>query len=130
VSSSILDRLRRLAVRIPELVGSPWAFLAALLLTAAWLVWGFFRPFADTWLLVPSALASVVTFLIVFSLQYTQNRDTRSIQLKLDEILRASDEARNELVKLERLSDEELTTIEDEIVRLRDQPGPDARGTV
>jgi low affinity Fe/Cu permease len=123
VSSPVLVALRRLAVRIPEVVGSPWAFFTALLLTAAWLVWGFFQPFAETWLLVPSALASVVTFLIVFSLQYTQNRDTRAIQLKLDEILRASDDARNELVKLERLSDEELTMIEDEIVRLRDQPG-------
>ena len=113
--------LRRIAVKIPELVGSPWAFLLAILLTIAWIVWGFFAPFADTWLLVPSAIASVVTFLIVFSLQYTQNRDTRAIQLKLDEILRATEHARSELVKLERLSDEELTQIEDEIVELREQ---------
>jgi low affinity Fe/Cu permease len=57
----------------------------------------------------------VVTFLIVFSLQYTQNRDTRTIQLKLDEILRSNASARNELVKLERLTDEELLQIEDEL---------------
>ncbi len=62
-----------------------------------------------------------MTFLIVFSLQYTQNRDTRAIQLKLDEILRGTERARSELVKLERLSDEELTQIEDEIVELREQ---------
>jgi low affinity Fe/Cu permease len=113
--------LRRIAVRTPELVGSPWAFLAAILLTAAWLVWGFFTRWSSTWLLWPSAIASAVTFLIVFSLQYTQNRDTRALQLKLDEILRATEHARTDLVKLERLSDEELTKIEDEIVDLREQ---------
>ena len=116
-----MKAVRRLAAKIPELVGSPWAFLTAIVLTAGWVVWGFFAPFEDTWLLVPSALASVVTFLIVFSLQYTQNRDTRAIQLKLDEILRTSAEARSELVKLERLSDEELKVIEDEIVALREE---------
>jgi low affinity Fe/Cu permease len=113
--------LRRLALRTPELVGSPWAFLAAILLIVAWLVWGVFARWSSTWLLWPSAVASAVTFLIVFSLQYTQNRDTRSIQLKLDEILRSSDRARNDLVKLERLSDQELGQIEQEIVELRDQ---------
>ena len=114
-----MQLLRRVALRIPEFVGSPYAFLAALLLTAAWVVWGFFAPFTETWLLVPSALASVVTFLIVFSLQYTQNRDTRTIQLKLDEILRSNQAARNELVKLERLTDEELAQIEDDLSRHR-----------
>ena len=113
--------LRTIAVRAPEIVGSPYAFLLAIVLTFGWIAWGFFAPFADTWLLVPSALASVVTFLIVFSLQYTQNRDTRAIQLKLDELLRGLEHARTELVKLERLSDEELTQIEEELVNLRDE---------
>jgi low affinity Fe/Cu permease len=112
--------IRRIASRTPEIVGSPWAFLTAILLTILWIAWGFFAAFSNTWLLVPSALASVVTFLIVFSLQYTQNRDTRAIQLKLDEILRGTERARSELVKLERLSDEELTRMEDEIVQLRE----------
>ncbi|HLM35229.1 MAG TPA: low affinity iron permease family protein [Gaiellaceae bacterium] len=113
--------IRRIATKTPEVVGSPWAFLTAILLTVFWIVWGFFAAFSDTWLLVPSAVASVVTFLIVFSLQYTQNRDTRAIQLKLDEILRGTERARSDLVKLERRSDEELTQIEDEIVRLREE---------
>ena len=117
--------IRRIAARTPEIVGSPWAFLTAILLTILWIVWGFFAAFSNTWLLVPSALASVVTFLIVFSLQYTQNRDTRAIQLKLDEILRGTERARSELVKLERLSDEELTRMEDEIVLLREQEAAD-----
>ena len=121
----MMHLVRRLAAKTPELVGSPWAFLTAILLTVLWIVWGTFAVFSDTWLLVPSAVASVVTFLIVFSLQYTQNRDTRAIQLKLDEILRGTDRARSELVKLERLSDEELSQIEDEIVDLREREATD-----
>jgi low affinity Fe/Cu permease len=113
--------LRRLALRAPELVGSPYALLAAIVLATAWFVWGFFARWSATWLLWPSAIASVVTFLIVFSLQYTQNRDTRAIQLKLDEILRASEGARTDLVKLERLPDHELAEIEQEILELRDE---------
>lgn len=113
--------VRQSALRVADLLGRPGAFLLAMLLTAAWLVWGLFDASAKAWLLVPSAVASVVTFLIVFSLQYTQNRDTRAIQLKLDEIIRASESARSELVKLERFSDEELGRIEGETIALRDE---------
>src|SRR5436190_13346722 len=95
-----MELLRHLAVGTPRVV---WSVLAG---------------FSTKWLLWPSAVASVFTFLIVFSLQYTQNRDTRAIQLKLDEIMRASD-ARTELVKLETLSDHELAEVEAEILRLR-----------
>jgi low affinity Fe/Cu permease len=119
--AAALRLLRRIALRTPEIVGSPWAFLGAIVLAVVWLVIGPIVHFSASWLLWPSAIASVVTFLIVFSLQYTQNRDTRALQLKLDEILRGSDRARTELVKLERLSDEELTQIEEEILDLREQ---------
>jgi low affinity Fe/Cu permease len=101
--------------------------MVAILLVGAWIVWGVAGGFTDSWLLWPSAIASVFTFLIVFSLQYTQNRDTRSIQLKLDEIMRASDGARNELVKLETLSDQELGDVEAEILRLRHSHAEQAR---
>src|SRR3954452_20549079 len=113
--------LRRIAIRTPELVGSPWAFLAAIVLIGLWLVWGVFARWSSTWLLWPSAVASAVTFLIVFSLQYTQNRDTRAVQLKLDEMLRGNEHTRTSLVKLELLSDEELARMEQEIVELREQ---------
>src|SRR3954452_16132907 len=119
--------LRRLAMTTPPLVGSPYSFMVAILLVGAWIVWGVAGGFTDSWLLWPSAIASVFTFLIVFSLQYTQNRDTRSIQLKLDEIMRASDGARNELVKLETLSDQELGDVEAEILRLRHGHAEQAR---
>ena len=116
-----MSRVRRIAAFVPDIVGHPAAFATAVLLVAGWLVWGIAAGFSDFVLLVPSAIASIVTFVIAFSLQYTQNRDTRAIQLKLDEILRTSERARSELVKLERLSDEELGQIEDEIVQLRDE---------
>jgi low affinity Fe/Cu permease len=111
--------LRRVALRLPQIVGTPQAFLVAILVVFGWLAWGVADRWSSTWLLWPSAVASVTTFLIAFSLQYTQNRDTRAIQLKFDEILRASADARNELMKLEQLSDSELTQVEQEILRVR-----------
>jgi low affinity Fe/Cu permease len=116
----MMKAVKRLAMWLPESLGTPYAFLAAILLTVAWLIWGLFAPATSTWLLVPSAIASVVTFLIAFSLQYTQNRDTRSMQLKLDEVLRAADQARTSFVKLERLSDEELERIEQDLLAHRE----------
>jgi low affinity Fe/Cu permease len=124
-----MNVIRRIALRTPEIVGSPWAFFVAIVLAAVWVVVGPIAGFSDTWLLWPSAIASVVTFLIVFSLQYTQNRDTRSIQLKLDEILRSSETARTHLVKLERLPDEELAQVEREIIDLREQERHDPEPT-
>jgi low affinity Fe/Cu permease len=111
---------RRLATATAAVVGSAWAFAIAVAATAAWLVWGAATGFSDRWLLVPSAVASVVTLLIAFGLQYSQNRDTRAIQLKLDEIIRASAGARSELVKLEHFPDDRLARIEEEIIELRD----------
>src|SRR5215218_1276518 len=121
-----VDVIRRMALRTTQLVGTPAAFSAAILLALVWVLGGFMVGWTDKWLLWPSAIASIVTFLIAFSLQYTQNRDTRAVQLKLDEILRATEHARNQLVKLERLSDEELGQIEEEIVKLRDADVDDA----
>ena len=111
---------RRLARRAPELVGSPLTFLLAVLVTLIWLVSGPLFSFSDNWILVPATASSVVTFLIVFLLQYSQNRDTRALQLKLDELIRGLAEARTHLVRLEQLSDEELDDIEREFQKLRE----------
>ena len=112
--------VRRIARRAPELVGSPYAFLAALASTVLWLVTGPLFGFSDAWVLWPATISSVGAFLLVLLLQYTQNRDTRAIQLKLDELIRGLGEARTHLVRLESLSDEELAEIEHEFLRLRE----------
>lgn len=113
--------LRSLARRAPEVVGSPFAFLLAAGATVVWILTGPLFGFSDQWVLWPATLSSVVTFLIVFLLQYSQNRDTRALQLKLDELIRGLGEARTHLVRLEHLSDEELAEIEREFVRLREE---------
>jgi len=102
-------------------VGSTEAFIATVAATLVWLAIGPFVGFSDAWLLVPSAVASILALLLVVLLQYSQNRDTRALQLKLDEVIRAVAEARTHLVRVERLSDQELTEIETEFDRLREE---------
>jgi low affinity Fe/Cu permease len=103
----------------PAVVGSPTTFLALLAATAVWLVLGPFLHFSNGWLLVPSAVASILALLLVVLLQNSQNRDTRALQLKLDEVIRSVDRARTELVGLEARSDEELEEIAREFDELR-----------
>ena len=110
---------RRIARVAPELVGSAWTFAALLVVTIVWVVIGPLVGFSDAWLLVPSAVASIVALLLVVLLQHSQNRDTRALQLKLDEVIRSLGDARTELVRLERRSDEELAEIEEEFEKLR-----------
>jgi low affinity Fe/Cu permease len=112
---------RELARAAPGAVGSTAAFLGLCLITIVWIVVGPFVDFSDGWLLVPSAVASIVALLLVVLLQYSQNRDTRALQLKLDEVIRALREARSSLVRLEHLSDEELAKIETEFDELRSE---------
>jgi len=119
---SILTDACRLVARVaPGLIGSTSAFTCVLAATLAWLALGPVFDFSDGWLLVPSAVASIVALILVVLLQYSQNRDTRALQLKLDEVIRSMSEARTQLVRLERLSDEELERIEEEFEELREQ---------
>ncbi len=118
--------LRRLARRTPDIIGSPYAFLIAVGLTAGWLLTGPLFDFSEGWVLWPATVSSVVTFLIVFLLQYSQNRDTRALQLKLDELIRGLGEARTHLVRLEHMTDEELEEIEREFSALREEQRRDA----
>jgi Predicted small integral membrane protein len=100
-------------------MGSPWAFLLAILAILAWACLGPAFHFSDTWQLVINTATTIVTFLMVFLIQNTQNRDTRAMQLKLDELLRGLKGARTSLVGLEELSDDELERLQKEFERLR-----------
>ena len=117
----MLSALRRLAARAPYVVGSPLVFLAATAVTIGWIVSGPLFDWSSDWILWPATVTSVGAFLLVLLLQYTQNRDTRAIQLKLDEVIRALDEARTALVRVEKLPDEELDRIEEEFANLREE---------
>lgn len=110
---------RRLALKAAQAVGSGPAFVAAVAITVIWLATGPFFHFSDTWQLVINTATSVATFLIVFLIQNTQNRDTAVIQLKLDELIRAVKQARNELVQMENLTDEELDSLREEFRELQ-----------
>jgi low affinity Fe/Cu permease len=101
-----------------EAVGSPWAFIIATLVIIVWAATGPLFHFSDTWQLVVNTGTTVVTFLIVFLIQNTQNRDTKAVHLKLDELLRGVEGARTSLVNLENLSDEELEELQKEFEQL------------
>lgn len=102
-----------------EAVGSPWAFILACICIVIWAATGPMFHFSDTWQLVINTATTIVTFLMVFLIQNTQNRDTKAIHLKLDELLRGVAGARTSLVNLEHLSDEELDKLQKEFERLK-----------
>ena len=108
------ELFRKIAHKTSQAIGSPIAFIIALLVVVIWLVSGPLFGFSDTWQLVINTGTTIVTFLVVFMIQNTQNRDSKAIQLKLDELLRAVGEARNSMVDLEDLSDAELERLEKE----------------
>jgi low affinity Fe/Cu permease len=114
-----LQDFRRFAQRVSHIVGSPWAFLAALLVVLVWLASGPEYRYSDTWQLAINTGTTVVTFLMVFVIQHTQNRESQVTQLKLDELIRAVELARNELVDMEDLSDEELHRLQKQFEDLR-----------
>jgi low affinity Fe/Cu permease len=102
-------------------VGSPWCFIIAVLLVINWAVLGPLFHFSDTWQLVINTTSSIVTFLMVFLIQNTQNRDSKALQLKLDELLRAVRGARTGLVNLEEMSDEQLDQLQSQFKRIRNK---------
>src|SRR5436190_20002197 len=112
---------RKFASKSAEAVGSPWAFLIAFLITIGWAISGPRFGFSDTWQLVINTASTISTGLIVFLIQNTQNRDAKAIHLKLDELIHGVKGARNALVDLENLSDEELKRLEEEFKRLRER---------
>jgi low affinity Fe/Cu permease len=115
------ETFRGFASRSAQAVGSPAVFLLAVALVAAWAVSGFFLRFSDAWQLVINTATNLITFFMVFLIQYSQNRDTKAIHLKLDELLRAVEAARTHLVGLENLSDEDLERLDHQFGRIRER---------
>lgn len=99
------------AERSAAAAGSPIAFVLALAMLGVWAVLGPALDFSDVWQLVINTITTIITFLLVILLQNSQNRETRALQLKLDELIRATDGAHNSMLNLEKLSDETLTEI-------------------
>lgn len=105
---------QRVALFASTAVGSPTAFLLAVASVLVWALLGPLMGFSDTWQLIINSTSSVVTYLVVFLIQYAQNRDTRAIRLKLDELLRTTEGARSSLIDLDRLSDRGIDRLEAE----------------
>jgi low affinity Fe/Cu permease len=111
----------RFAAAAAHFAGSPWAFTAALAIVILWLFSGPFFHFSDTWQLVINTGTTIITFLMVFLIQNSQNRDALAMHLKLDELIRAVEQARNSLVDLEECSDEELEELHRQFHELRER---------
>ena len=124
------ELFRKFAHKTSMDVGSPWAFITAVMIIVIWAVTGPIFGFSDTWQLVINTGTTIVTFLMVFLIQNTQNRDAIAIHLKLDELIRGMKSARNSLVDLEDLSDEELEQLQQEFQRLRERYGPPGQGSL
>ena len=114
------ELFRKASHRISFLVGTPWAFAIATFIILIWAACGWYFNYSDTWQLVINTGTTILTFLMVFLIQNTQNRDARAMHLKLDELIQAIKEARNEMIDLEDMSDVELDRLQKEFRRVRD----------
>src|SRR3990167_2305191 len=109
----------KFSAKTSALMGSPTTFLVAVLIIGSWILSGKYFNFSNTWQLIINTGTTIITFLMVFLIQNTQNRDSMAIQLKLDELLTADKGARNSMVNIEELSDEELETIHQEFKNIQ-----------
>lgn len=115
------DVFRRGAHRASVVFGSPLSFAAAVFLVIAWAVGGFIFGFTDSWQLYINTGTTILTFLMVFLIQNTQNRDSHAVHLKLDELIKASRPARDKLIDIEDMDDAELEKYEEEFRKLRER---------
>lgn len=115
------DLFRKFAHKTSHVVGSPWAFMTSVLVIILWAMTGPVFGYSDTWQLIINTGTTIITFLMVFLIQNTQNRDAQAIHLKLDELIRAVKDARTGLVDLEDLTDEELQQLQAEFKKLHEQ---------
>lgn len=110
---------RKFSIAAANALGSSWMFIANVVLIIVWAGAGPFFHYSDTWQLVVNTATTVFTYLAVFLIQNTQNRDATAIHLKLDELIKGVSGARTHLVNLETLTDEELSELQEEFTRLR-----------
>ena len=113
------DAFGKFAASASGWLGSKWAFVGAILIIVVWALTGPIFRYSDTWQLVINTGTTIITFLMVFLIQNTQNRDARAINLKLDELIHAIDTAQNQMMDIEKLSDEELDVIHDKYTQIR-----------
>lgn len=119
---------RRFAKRVSDLTGNSWVFGLAVLMVIAWAATGPLFRFSDTWQLVINTGTTVITFLMVFIIQNTQNRESKSIELKLDELIRATKGAKNNLIDLEDLSDKDIQKLQDYFKAMREKSSGSGSG--
>lgn len=117
------DLFRRIAARISNLAGTATVFLGAIVIVIFWATSGPAFHFSNTWQLVINTGTTIITFLMVFLIQNTQNRDGKAVQLKLDELLRATKGAHLHYIGLEDLSDADLSELDNEFKQLTARPG-------
>lgn len=123
------DSFRKISVSAANFLGSPWTFIANVFLILVWLAVGPVYHYSDTWQLLVNTLTTVFTYLAVFLIQNTQNRDAKAVHLKLDELITSMEGARNRLVNLEDLTDEELNDLQKQFQGLHERAkrgGPEA----
>jgi low affinity Fe/Cu permease len=120
-SGSSTISFSRFATRVSTIAGSAWVFVLACVGIIVWLVTGPYFHYSDTWQLIINTATTVITFLMVFLIQNTQNRDTLAMNLKLDEIIRSIRHAHNEMINIEKLSDEELADLAKHYERIREE---------
>jgi low affinity Fe/Cu permease len=115
---SIADSFARFSRATARVTGSPVSFFLAVLVIVAWAVTGPLFHYSDTWQLVINTATTIVTFLMVFLIQNTQNRDATAMHIKLDELIRAAEGARNRMVNLEDLNEDQLNALKEQFVAL------------
>ncbi len=113
------DAFGKFAAAASGWLGSKWAFVGAIVIIAVWASIGPLFHYSDTWQLVINTGTTIITFVMVFIIQNTQNRDARAINLKLDELIHAIDAAKNQMMDIEKLSDEELDQIHERYAQIR-----------
>jgi low affinity Fe/Cu permease len=112
------ERFNRISNKVSEITGNVTTFAIAVLVILVWAITGPLFKFSETWQLVINTGTTIITFLMVFLIQNTQNRDAKAVHLKLDELIRAMKEADNDLIRAEDETDAELRDLKDEYAKL------------